>query len=90
MKKNKLNRKNNKINYSFEQGPIRPPSESKSLLIRITRNCPWNKCTFCPIYKTSRFSIRPIDHIKKDIDIILKHIKTLKEINKNYKLQKKR
>jgi hypothetical protein len=29
--------------YSFEIGPIRPPSEggSYSLLIRVTRNCPW-------------------------------------------------
>jgi radical SAM superfamily enzyme YgiQ (UPF0313 family) len=32
--------------YSFEQGPIRPPSEARSLLIRATRNCPWNKCAF--------------------------------------------
>ena len=34
---------------SFEQGPIRPPSEAKSLLLRFTRNCPWNKCKFCPV-----------------------------------------
>lgn len=52
----------------FEQGPIRPPSEAGSLLIRITRNCPWNKCTFCPVYKGAKFSIRPVDHVLKDID----------------------
>ena len=40
---------------SFEQGPIRPPSEAESLLIRITRNCPWNRCTFCPVYKDEKF-----------------------------------
>ncbi|SFQ94576.1 hypothetical protein SAMN05660706_1012 [Desulfoscipio geothermicus DSM 3669] len=28
----------------IEQGPIRPPSEAGSLLIRVTRNCPWNRC----------------------------------------------
>lgn len=27
----------------FEIGPIRPPSESSSLLIRVTRGCHWNK-----------------------------------------------
>jgi len=54
----------------FEQGPIRPPSEAYSLLIRVTRNCPWNRCTFCPVYKGSRFSIRSVDHVKKDIDAI--------------------
>ena len=52
----------------FEQGPIRPPSEAGSLLIRITRNCPWNFCTFCGIYKGTKFSKRPVDHVLKDID----------------------
>lgn len=52
----------------FEQGPIRPPSEAGSLLIRITRNCPWNHCTFCPVYKRQQFSLRPTDHVIEDID----------------------
>ncbi len=54
----------------FEQGPIRPPSEAGSLLIRITRNCPWNRCTFCGIYKDSKFSLRPVEHVLRDIDTI--------------------
>ncbi|CAO0819911.1 Radical SAM protein [Desulfarculales bacterium] len=53
---------------SFEQGPIRPPSEAKSLLLRFTRNCPWNKCKFCPVYKRRTFSGRPLAEIKQDID----------------------
>jgi hypothetical protein len=53
--------------YSFEIGPIRPPSESTSLLIRCTRNCPWNRCRFCVSYKGSTFEIRPVEEIKKDI-----------------------
>ena len=52
----------------FEQGPIRPPSEAKSLLLRFTRNCPWNKCKFCPVYKRRTFSRRGLEEIKKDID----------------------
>jgi hypothetical protein len=52
----------------FEQGPIRPPSEASSLLIRLTRNCPWNRCAFCPVYKGTDFSVRPVAHIIKDID----------------------
>ncbi|MCG6931519.1 MAG: radical SAM protein [Desulfofustis sp.] len=54
----------------FEQGPIRPPSEAESLLIRITRNCPWNRCTFCPVYKGASFSLRPLEHILSDIDAV--------------------
>ncbi|MGB5156762.1 radical SAM protein [Desulfobacterium sp. N47] len=61
----------------FEQGPIRPPSEAHSLLIRITRNCPWNRCSFCPVYKESRFSIRPVEHVIKDIDTVHKYVKHL-------------
>ncbi|MBN2603067.1 MAG: radical SAM protein [Candidatus Thermoplasmatota archaeon] len=64
----------------FEQGPIRPPSEAKSLLIRVTRNCPWNRCTFCPLYKNSKFSIRDVKHVKRDIETIAKFIERLNEI----------
>ena len=54
-------------NLQFEQGPIRPPSEAKSLLLRFTRNCPWNQCRFCPVYKKRKFSLRTVDEIKADI-----------------------
>ncbi len=54
----------------FEQGPIRPPSEAESLLVRISRNCPWNRCTFCGLYKDTTFSLRPVDHVLRDIDTV--------------------
>ncbi len=54
----------------FEVGPIRPPSEARSLLLRITRNCPWNKCEFCITYKGKHFSRRSVQEIKKDIDTV--------------------
>jgi radical SAM superfamily enzyme YgiQ (UPF0313 family) len=54
----------------YEIGPIRPPSEAYSLLVRFTRNCPWNKCEFCHLYKGTRFERRPLADIKKDIDAI--------------------
>jgi radical SAM superfamily enzyme YgiQ (UPF0313 family) len=55
---------------SYEIGPIRPPSEAYSLLVRFTRNCPWNKCAFCNLYKRTRFQKRTIEEIKQDIDTI--------------------
>jgi radical SAM superfamily enzyme YgiQ (UPF0313 family) len=54
----------------YEIGPIRPPSEAYSLLVRFTRNCPWNKCEFCHLYKGTKFERRPLADIKKDIDAI--------------------
>ena len=52
----------------YEQGVIRPPSEANSLLLRVTRNCPWNQCVFCPAYKGTKFSRRTVEEVKKDID----------------------
>jgi len=52
----------------YEQGVIRPPSEANSLLLRVTRNCPWNQCVFCPAYKGTKFTKRPIEEVKGDID----------------------
>ncbi|HOO70858.1 MAG TPA: radical SAM protein [Spirochaetota bacterium] len=53
----------------FEISFIRPPTENYSLAFRLTRNCYWNKCAFCPVYKTGeRFSRRTIDEVKNDID----------------------
>ncbi len=60
--------------YSFEVGPIRPPSEggSHSLLLRATRNCSWNRCRFCygMIYNREKFQLRTVEDIKKDIDTV--------------------
>ncbi len=72
-------RKTDESYQGFEQGPIRPPSEAYSLLIRVTRNCPWNRCTFCPVYKGSRFSIRPVDHVKKDIDAVHRCVEIIRQ-----------
>lgn len=56
--------------YEFETGVYRPPSEggSYSLLVRFTRNCPWNRCEFCGMYKTEKFELRSPEEIKRDID----------------------
>ncbi len=54
--------------YGFEMGPIRPPSEANSILLRVTRNCPWNKCEFCGVYKGEKFSLRSVEEVKRDID----------------------
>ena len=75
----KMEHKPNEIYKGFEQGPIRPPSEAESLLVRVTRNCPWNRCTFCPVYKGSRFSIRPKDHVIKDIDSVFRSVEIIQQ-----------
>ncbi len=52
--------------YDFP--PFRPPSEANSLLLRVTRGCPWNRCAFCPMYKQIKFEKRSVEAVKQDID----------------------
>ncbi|RKY00504.1 MAG: radical SAM protein [Spirochaetes bacterium] len=56
------------MSFSYDFPPYRPPSEAFSMLLRVTRGCPWNKCTFCSMYKMIRFERRKVDEIKRDID----------------------
>ena len=52
---------------SYDFPPWRPPSEANSLLVRVTRGCTWNRCTFCSMYKQFTFERRPVDDVKADI-----------------------
>jgi len=52
--------------YDFP--PFRPPSEANSLLLRVARGCPWNRCAFCSMYKGMKFEIREIEEILEDIE----------------------
>jgi radical SAM superfamily enzyme YgiQ (UPF0313 family) len=69
--------------YDFEVGVYRPPSEggSHSLLLRVSRNCPWNRCDFCAMYKTEKFELRSPAEVKGDIDTIADICNKLKEFS---------
>lgn len=49
---------------------MRPPSEARSLLIRVMRGCPWNYCTFCSAYKDvpRKTLMRSVAEVMSDID----------------------
>ena len=54
--------------HGYDFPPYRPPSEANSLLLRVTRGCPWNRCTFCSLYKDIPFERRPLEEIFEDIE----------------------
>jgi radical SAM superfamily enzyme YgiQ (UPF0313 family) len=68
---------------SFAVGVYRPPSEggSASLLLRVTENCPWNKCTFCEMYKGNPFIYRTVADIKADIDTVKVMVDEIREVS---------
>jgi len=51
---------------------IRPPSEAKSLLVRVVRGCNWNRCNFCGIYDffDTPYSERGLQEVLLDIDAL--------------------
>lgn len=57
----------------YEGTVYRPPSEANSLLIQATIGCPHNKCSFCSMYKHSRFRIRELTEIKEDLFAARQH-----------------
>lgn len=64
MKRNNLTM----INYSF---PLyRPPAEAENIILQATLGCSHNRCTYCSMYKSKRFMIRPIEEVKKEIEIL--------------------
>ena len=57
------------LSMRYEYPVFRPPSEWKSLIIQATIGCPHNKCGFCDMYKTQKFRLRPLEEIKKDVEL---------------------
>jgi radical SAM superfamily enzyme YgiQ (UPF0313 family) len=48
---------------------FRPPSEANSFILRVTRGCAHNKCTFCAMYKDVPFSVCPDEEINGQIQL---------------------
>ncbi len=45
------------------------------MLVRVSRNCPWNMCAFCPVYKGTKFSLRSVEDVLADLDEMRKFYK---------------
>jgi len=57
----------------YEGNIFRPPSEANSILLQVTRGCSHNKCSFCGMYKGTRFSIKDDATILADIEFAVRH-----------------
>ena len=51
----------------YEGAVYRPPSEAGSLIIQLTIGCARNTCTFCSMYKSKKFRIRPLNDVVEDM-----------------------
>lgn len=46
---------------------FRPPSEANSFILQATLGCSWNNCTYCHMYRSKQFSIRPLDELLDEL-----------------------
>ena len=51
----------------YEGTIYRPPSEAYSLIIQVTVGCTHNGCTFCSMYRASRFKVKPFETVLADL-----------------------
>jgi histone acetyltransferase (RNA polymerase elongator complex component) len=56
--------------------------EGEALILRVSRNCPWNRCLFCPAYKERRFSNRTAEEVEADIDGVKRITDLLEETSR--------
>lgn len=54
----------------YEEPLFRPPSEAGSLILQITLGCTWNKCAFCEMYTSKRFSVKKEEDIIAEINAV--------------------
>jgi len=66
-------------NFTMELGPLGPVGEGESLILRVSSNCPWNQCLFCPFYKGRTFSIRTLPEIEADITVVRRAYESLEK-----------
>lgn len=52
----------------YEEPLFRPPSEADALILQVTLGCSWNRCTFCGMYRSKKFRIRPLDELRAEIE----------------------
>lgn len=52
----------------YEPPIFRPPSEAHSYILQATIGCSWNNCTYCQMYRTKQFRVRPLAETLADIE----------------------
>lgn len=58
---------------SYDTPVFRPPSEARSFILRVTRGCAHNKCTYCNMYRGVPFQILKDEEISRQIALAVRY-----------------
>ena len=58
---------------SYDTPVFRPPSEARSFILRVTRGCAHNKCTYCNMYRGVPFQVLTEEEIARQIEAAAVH-----------------
>lgn len=56
--------------FDYHEPVFRPPAEANSFILQVSLGCSYNKCSFCSMYETKTFEVRPLKDIFEEIDMM--------------------
>lgn len=56
----------------YHEPLFRPPAEAYSAILQATIGCSWNRCAFCEMYTSKKFSSRSMAELKPEIELLAK------------------
>jgi radical SAM superfamily enzyme YgiQ (UPF0313 family) len=51
----------------YDEPLYRPPSEAEAFILQATLGCSWNHCTYCAMYRSKTYTVRPVDELLDEI-----------------------
>ena len=68
------------MNFQYSEPLFRPPSEAYSLILQITIGCSWNKCAFCEMYTSKKFSVKKETDVFKEIEAFREYSSDIRKV----------
>jgi hypothetical protein len=56
------------MTFTYDMPLYRPPSEGDNLILQATLGCGHNACTFCSMYRSKTYTVRPLDAVIADME----------------------
>ncbi|HMA99662.1 MAG TPA: radical SAM protein, partial [Spirochaetota bacterium] len=64
----------------YNEPVFRPPAEAFSLIVQTSIGCPYNKCTFCAMYKNKKYRVLSFSEIEQHIANLKKEMPQAKPL----------